>query len=255
MKRWAFVVVILYTVIFAVLILPLLTVCFLPFEIKESALTIKGPEMLKTLDGSSEAFISWQFWALLIIMLAGQAALLLVPVDIANKRPTAKKALILPVAVCGAMMALLMVGATASISEFFIRQNEGTGMILCGLGNKGADIKLSQALREPTFQRAIGVMAFGWLLWALIFFRWSRNMEPKFFIERQCRFLYRGSILELLVAVPAHVVARSRGYCCAGFSTFAGIVFGISVMLFSFGPGVFFLFVERWRRLHPPKTE
>jgi hypothetical protein len=33
--------------------------------------------------------------------------------------------------------------------------------------------------------------------------------------------------------------------------TFVGLTMGFSVMLFSFGPGVFFLFVERWRRLHP----
>jgi hypothetical protein len=30
-----------------------------------------------------------------------------------------------------------------------------------------------------------------------------------------------------------------------------GITFGLSIMLLSFGPGVFFLFAERWRRLHP----
>jgi hypothetical protein len=33
--------------------------------------------------------------------------------------------------------------------------------------------------------------------------------------------------------------------------TFIGITFGLSVMLFSFGPAVFFLYVDRWRRLHP----
>ncbi len=33
--------------------------------------------------------------------------------------------------------------------------------------------------------------------------------------------------------------------------TFIGLSLGISVMLFSFGPAVFFLYVDRWRRLHP----
>ena len=63
--------------------------------------------------------------------------------------------------------------------------------------------------------------------------------------------MLRGSILELLVAVPTHIVARSRDYCCAGFMTFIGLTLGISVMLFSYGPAVFFLYVDRWRRLHP----
>jgi hypothetical protein len=30
-----------------------------------------------------------------------------------------------------------------------------------------------------------------------------------------------------------------------------GFATGISVMLFSFGPAVFFLFVARWKHLHP----
>jgi hypothetical protein len=51
--------------------------------------------------------------------------------------------------------------------------------------------------------------------------------------------------------VPTHIVARARDYCCAGFYTFLGIAFGVAVMLFSFGPGVFFLFAARWKRLHP----
>lgn len=70
-------------------------------------------------------------------------------------------------------------------------------------------------------------------------------------VRCQCRLWLKGSILELLVAVPTHVVARHRDYCCAGFLTFCGIVFGAAVMLLSSGPGVFFLFVERWKRLHP----
>jgi hypothetical protein len=37
--------------------------------------------------------------------------------------------------------------------------------------------------------------------------------------------------------------------------TFIGLTMGMSVMLFSFGPGVFFLFAARWRRLHPEPQE
>ena len=33
------------------------------------------------------------------------------------------------------------------------------------------------------------------------------------------------------------------------------LVLGISVMLFSFGPSVFFLFAARWKRLHPNASE
>ncbi len=79
----------------------------------------------------------------------------------------------------------------------------------------------------------------------------SKGAEASDLISRQCRALLKGSILELLVAVPTHLVARSRNYCCAGFMTFIGLTMGISVMLFSFGPAIFFLYADRWKRLQP----
>jgi len=67
----------------------------------------------------------------------------------------------------------------------------------------------------------------------------------------QAALMLRGSIIELLIAVPTHIVSRSRDYCGGGFMTFIGLTLGISVMLFSYGPAVFFSYVDRWRRLHP----
>ena len=93
-----------------------------------------------------------------------------------------------------------------------------------------------------------------WCVWAIMFYRASHGGEPRDLISRQCRLMLRGSILELLIAVPTHIVARYRDYCCAGFMTFIGLTMGVSVMLFAYGPAVFFLFVERWKRLHPSTT-
>jgi len=73
-------------------------------------------------------------------------------------------------------------------------------------------------------------------------------------LSRQCSLLLKGSILELLIAVPTHIVARCRDYCCAGFMTFIGLTMGVAVMLFSFGPAVFFLYADRWKRLHPQRS-
>jgi len=53
--------------------------------------------------------------------------------------------------------------------------------------------------------------------------------------------------------VPSHIIVRNRNDCCAPMGTFWGITTGLSIMLLCFGPGVFFLFVERCGRLRPPK--
>jgi hypothetical protein len=94
-----------------------------------------------------------------------------------------------------------------------------------------------------------------WGAWAIVFFRISRRTDPADMVSRQCRCLLKGSVLELLIAVPTHIVARYRDYCCAGCLTFIGLTMGMSVMLFAYGPAVFFLFVARWKRLHPAAAD
>ena len=90
-----------------------------------------------------------------------------------------------------------------------------------------------------------------WLIWTVVFWRFAKSDDPSSLLKRLTRWLLRGSILELLVAVPSHVIVRRRDDCCAPAGTFWGIATGISVMLLCFGPGVFFLFVERFQRLQP----
>jgi hypothetical protein len=163
-------------------------------------------------------------------MVLGQAALLVVPVRVASRRPVTRRSLLWPILAAGLMMGGLAVGALYSMFEFLYR-GKGPSWIWSG---------------------ALGAGGILWLAWTLIFFRLSRNTEPAAdVVSHQCRLLLKGSILELLIAVPTHIVARARDYCCAGVMTFIGIALGVSVMLFSFGPAVFFLYVERWHRLHP----
>jgi len=95
---------------------------------------------------------------------------------------------------------------------------------------------------------------FFWVVWAFHFGYFAKKNVPGTMVERAMRWLLRGSILELLVAVPSHVIVRRRDDCCAPAGTFWGIATGISVMLLCFGPGVYFLFVERCWRLQPRQT-
>ena len=90
-----------------------------------------------------------------------------------------------------------------------------------------------------------------WVTWAVVFRNFAKQDDPDALVKRITRWLLRGSILELLIAVPTHVVVRRRDDCCAPAGTFWGIATGISIMLLCFGPGVFFLFVERFNRLKP----
>jgi hypothetical protein len=178
-----------------------------------------------------DIYSSWFYWSVLGVMMLAQATLLTVPVSVANRRPVSQRSLLFPLIASGLMAGCVVFGTAYSLYEFITKgltdSDWGWGMIFCAL--------------------------LVWCLWTVIFYRLSRDKNPRDVISKQCRYLLGGSILELLVAVPTHVVARSRDYCCAGAMTFLGLASGISVMLFSFGPGVFFLFVDRWKKLHPQK--
>ena len=82
-----------------------------------------------------------------------------------------------------------------------------------------------------------------WVFWAVIFYLYARKSDN--YVKRQIAWLLRGSVLELLVAVPSHAIVRRRGDCSAPFVTAWGIETGIAIMLLAFGPGVLLLFKKR----------
>jgi hypothetical protein len=212
MKRWAMLVAGLYCLILGVLFLPLTALGF-----------------SETFKEAVKLYANGIPWVWLLVMGLGQAVLLVVPVKVAGRRPVSRRGLLPTVLASGFMMALLAAGAICAFWEFAFPKDDSP----------------SDSWVVP------GVMALTWCLWSLIFMRLGRTQAPADLVSRQCRALLKGSILELLVAVPTHVAVRQRHECCAGYMTFLGLVTGISVMLFSFGPAVFFLFVARWKRLHP----
>jgi hypothetical protein len=223
MKSWAVIVAILYALMLGVLALPVIKLAMRPEMGLEDALEMYG---------------QWQWWLWLLVMGLAQFTMLAVPVRLDSRRPMTRRPLALTILAGGLMMGALVTGAVYSLCEF-------------AFGNEAFD----KPNNNLTDGMALGLGVAEWCVWALIFFRLSRTVEPRDLLSRQCKWLLKGSILELLIAVPTHIVARCRDYCCAGIMTFIGLTLGMSVMLFSFGPGVFFLFVAHWRRLHPGKVE
>jgi hypothetical protein len=227
MKRWAILVAALYCLILVTLTVPVIASAFSKHGIQEEAATYSVKE-------AAAVYTVWPYWTWLLVMALAQAALLAVPVRFASRRPVSRGSLLPTVLASGLMMGGLAAGAVCAVYEF-----------------AAGDVDMP----DRDVWCLLGVMALTWCLWSLIFFRLGRKENTPDFISRQSRTLLKGSILELLIAVPTHIVARQRNECCAGFLTFIGLTMGISVMLFSFGPAVFFLFVARWRRLHPIAAE
>ena len=85
-----------------------------------------------------------------------------------------------------------------------------------------------------------------WCLWSVIFWVYWRRGDYYTWVGRVIRGLIAGSVLELFVAVPIYTTRQDDCYCTRG--SYAGLIFGATVLLWAFGPGVFLLFVKEKHR-------
>ena len=244
MKRWAILTVALYALALIVLTIPVVLIAFGDWGLKGDNTTIKEALGLCA---------QWGYWLWLAIMVAGQALLLLLPINLAERRLPARRELKVPVIVAGFFLANICFAGIFAIFcaiftdkafdyyDVFALFTTGTNQNGQSNNNSGDGMLWTMILTVLIF----------WVIWGVVFNRFAKTDDPASLVKRLTRWLLRGSILELLVAVPSHVIVRRRDDCCAPAGTFWGIATGISVMLLCFGPGVFFLFVERFQRLKP----
>src|SRR5208282_2385033 len=109
-----------------------------------------------------------------------------------------------------------------------------------GFAASGSDFGRTYFPRDATVLGFCGAL---WLLWGVLFYLYFRNSSAV--VTSLISWLLKGSVLELLIAVPCHVIVRRRGECSAPIVTSFGIVTGIAIMLLSFGPSVLFLYKKR----------
>ena len=128
-----------------------------------------------------------------------------------------------------------------------------SGLAVGGLVTAAVACVVELVERGDAFNTALGgytALAVGlvtWAVWTALFYRAGLKASTDDLVARHTRWLVRGSLLELLIAVPTHIVARQRHYCCAGVYTFTGLAVGTAVMLLAYGPAVFVLFAARYR--------
>lgn len=245
MKRWAILTVLLYASALVLLTAPAALIAFGNWGLKAGGLSV--PDALAI-------YLNWAYWLWLVVLISGQALLMLLPVNIAERRLPARRPLKLPVIVTAFFLANLLFAGVFSILCAIFTDHAFDYFDLSLLFNSGArqgNQPTSQNSGDNVLLTMVVTLLVFWLVWALVFRRATQADSPETLVKRFTRWLLRGSILELIIAVPSHVIVRRRDDCCAPVGTFWGIATGISVMLLCFGPGVFFLFVERCQKLKP----
>ena len=214
MKKWGALVTTFYFIVVAGLILP------------SVRLLMKSPPEW------AEFYHEWLVWLWIGILVSGEALLLFLSVDTSHKKLRPRQHVLASVALIALMAALLAFAGIVSL-------------LAAVVGDKVFDKPFG-----PYWDSRFKIIAWGlglWCMWGFIF--WRRVKPAAAGSLPVVPWLVKGSVLELLVVVPAHIISRHRDDCSAPIATSFGIATGVAVMLLCFGPGALLLYRDRLRRL------
>jgi len=170
------------------------------------------------------------FWTIfiLVVTMISQVLFIYSTGKIDLQRPKNKFIVLIPIATAAILLGFLTYAFIVSIIEFF----------------KG-DSSIGWLGDSKTFLIIPGIL---WVVWGIVFYRRLKNSGRHEIFKILISTLIAGSLLEFLPAVFMHMVTSRRHNCFAGIYTGLGVSFGLIVMLWSFGPGIIFLFMrEKFR--------
>ena len=224
-KRWPVVTVLLYALWVAAVFTPLVVYIVAWLGRPDAPGLGELADSLLTLYGEF-----WPFWIFCAVLIISQMLLLIIPIRIVKQKPKPRRGLWLTAVGAGALFAVVVLGIVWSIVAAIFGDDSIEGKI-------------------PLL--ALIFLLVNWIAWSCVFRAFARGSEPCSYVRRLMKWLLRGTILELLVAVPSHIIVRHKDVCCADCVTAAGIATGLAVMLISFGPGIYFLYAKRIQSKKP----
>jgi hypothetical protein len=195
---------------------------------------VVGPVALAASQSPPSDLLAAVIFATIVVTLG--ASLLVIPIGHRWDLPQSQRSIIFPLVGSATLGAILFFGLWIATNEFL-------------QGNIPRDV-------HKEFGRAVYFcVPVVWLGWMVVFGSMASSLTPLDLSDRLYKTLLAGSVLELLVAIPMHLVVRRRAECCAGFGTGMGIGVGILVMLVALGPAVLFLFYRRYKQVYARRSD
>jgi len=122
-------------------------------------------------------------------------------------------------------------------------------LITMGMGASLLDLTRSNWLDKigslTGFYTIIGVL---WMGWAVIFYLHWRQHDRWTRLTWMINSLIAGSILELMVAIGVYAWNPQNENCWCARGAYTGLIFGATVMIWLFGPGIILLWLYRQER-------
>ncbi len=163
------------------------------------------------------------------ILVCGQALLLFLSVDTSWRRLKAQRHAKVTAGLVGILVSILTVAVFFAIAMAHSGDNFDVPVLVV---REGLEIGV-----------LLATIAGIWGFWGVVFYRFSKRSSNV--TDSAMSWLIKGSVLELLVAVPCHIIVRQREWCCAQYVSAYGIAAGIAVMLLAFGPSALLLYKRK----------
>jgi hypothetical protein len=214
MRKWGIIITLFYALIVVGLLFPVIALLAMDY----------GPFAKEVLKSIGWVYGFMGSWILFAVVLSGEAILLFLSVDTSFKRRK-PRAHIAVSYIATSMLFALLTFAVVCCLDSAIKSANFVDRYLSGV------------------PQVLGFCALLWLFWGILFYLYLRNSTD--ITTQLISWLLKGSVLELLIAIPSHVIVRRRDDCTAPAVTSFGIVTGIAVMLLCFGPSVLLLYKKR----------
>jgi hypothetical protein len=91
------------------------------------------------------------------------------------------------------------------------------------------------------------VMAVVWAFWTALIAKHFLTHDHRSGVAKLTRWLFAGSLLNILAAAPVQATKTGDCYCAKG--SYTGLVFGLTIAVWLFGPAVFLLYFRELRRV------
>jgi hypothetical protein len=185
-----------------------------------------------------------QVWMALLVISQG---VLMIRVKPAEGRPKARRS-IWPAVVASAFCFAMLSGSLAFTLSAGITGDKGLERFT------EAGKEMAKWIGRPRWEESLlGIAFFGflaglWAVWWIILSRQARSGSAPDLVVRWTQWLLAGSVLELLISIPCHIIARRRDDCCAPILTFWGLAMGWAILILSVGPAVILLVEQRLAR-------
>ena len=167
---------------------------------------------------------AWFVFVVLFLMILTQAGFLAGAPHLTWPRPHKRRPMIVSKVVAALAAALLTYGLCASLVSL-------------------ADLSRNRHTNFEAWILLVVVLCL-WAAWCVPFLLvWAGEWLPMF--RRTYKYIFAGTALELLITLPIDIQVRKRTSCYCEEGSFLGLVIGITVAVWSFGPGLILLYLNR----------